>query len=121
MPEAARQSLLAEVFARQSRDGGWAIASLGPWSAHADAPPAAGSDSYATAFVAFVLGRAGIPSTHAGATRALDWLQSHQDPQTGAWPASSMNKRYPPNSMEASFMQDAATAFAALALVEANR
>jgi hypothetical protein len=32
-----------------------------------------------------------------------------------------MNKRYPPNSMEASFMQDAATAFAALALVEANR
>ena len=121
MPEAARQSLLAEVFASQAPDGGLTIASLGPWATHADAPPARGSDSYATAFVAFVLGRTGIPSTHAAASRALDWLQSHQDPQTGAWPASSMNKRYPSNSMEGSFMQDAATAFAALALVEANR
>jgi hypothetical protein len=32
-----------------------------------------------------------------------------------------MNKRYPEGSMESRFMQDAATAFASLALVEAGR
>jgi hypothetical protein len=35
-----------------------------------------------------------------------------------AWPALSMNKRRPAASMEALFMQDAATAFASLALLE---
>lgn len=119
--EAARGSILAEVFNKQAADGGWTIASLGPWASHVDAPSAPGSDGYATAFVAFVLGRAGVPSSHAGVSRALDWLQAHQDANTGAWPARSMNKRYPPDSMPALFMQDAATAFAALALVEANR
>ena len=34
---------------------------------------------------------------------------------------SSMNKRYPEGSMESLFMQDAATAFASLALIEAGR
>ena len=33
----------------------------------------------------------------------------------------SMNKRYPEGSMESRFMQDAATAFASLALIEAGR
>lgn len=121
MTEESRQSLIAEVFGKQALDGGWTMASLGPWAAHADAPPALGSDSYATAFAAFVLGRAGVSPLHRGAARALDWLQSHQDSQTGAWPASSMNKRYPPNSMEVLFMQDAATAFASLALIDAKR
>jgi hypothetical protein len=32
-----------------------------------------------------------------------------------------MNKRYPPDSMEALFMQDAATAFASMALLDASR
>ena len=32
-----------------------------------------------------------------------------------------MNKRYPEGSMESRFMQDAATAFASLALIEARR
>jgi hypothetical protein len=32
-----------------------------------------------------------------------------------------MNKRYPAGSMEEKFLQDAATAFAALALVEAGQ
>jgi hypothetical protein len=53
--------------------------------------------------------------------RALAWLRSHQDTKTGAWPAQSMNKRRPAESMEALFMQDAATAFASLALIEGGR
>ncbi|HLG59132.1 MAG TPA: hypothetical protein VI485_27565 [Vicinamibacterales bacterium] len=121
LPEAARNTLLSDVFAKQSADGGWTLESLGPWMAHADPPPASGSNGYATAFTAFVLNRAGVAASHPGLARALTWLRSHQDPMTGAWPAVSMNKRYPAGSMESLFMQDAATAFAALALIEAAR
>jgi len=121
LPVAARTSLIAEIFEKQAADGGWTIESLGPWTPHADAPAAPGSNSYATGFAAYVLERAGIAPSHPGMTRALGWLKAHQDRQTGAWPASSMNKRYPANSMEALFMQDAATAFASLALLEAGQ
>jgi len=116
----SRSALIAETFARQQPDGGWTIESLGPWMAHPDAPPAAGSHAYATAFTAFVLRRAGVPASHPGLAKALDWLRARQDPATGAWPAVSMNKRYPEGSMPSLFMQDAATAFAALALIESE-
>ena len=111
-----RAFLVSEVFAKQQPDGGWALESLGPWDVHPDAPPATGSDAYATSFTAFALGRAGIRTS--GLSRALAWLRSHQDPATGAWAAVSMNKRRPADSMEGLFMQDAATAFAAIALSE---
>lgn len=120
LSDAQRASLVSEAFAKQQADGGWTLESLGPWTVHPDAPPATGSDAYATGFTAFVLGRAGVPATHAGMFRALAWLRSHQDPATGAWPAVSMNKRRPAGSMEAQFMQDAATAFASLVLLETN-
>jgi squalene-hopene/tetraprenyl-beta-curcumene cyclase len=116
----ARSALVTEAFARQEPDGGWTTESLGPWMAHPDAPIAAGSHAYATAYTAFVLQRAGVPASHPGLAKALVWLRSHQDPTTGAWPAVSMNKKYPDGSMPSLFMQDAATAFAALVLVEAD-
>lgn len=116
LPESRRASLVAEVFAKQQADGGWTLESLGPWDVHPDAPPARGSDAYATSFTAFALGRAGIRAP--GLSRALAWLRSHQDPATGAWAAVSMNKRRPADSMAGLFMQDAATAFAAIALIE---
>jgi hypothetical protein len=53
--------------------------------------------------------------------RAWEWLKSHQDRQSGAWPAVSMNKRYPDGSMQERFLRDAATAFAAMALAEAGQ
>jgi hypothetical protein len=67
-----------------------------------------------------VLQRAGVSTSHAGFTKAVAWLRSRQDPQTGAWPAVSMNKKYPDGSMPSLFMQDAATAFASMVLVEAD-
>ena len=121
LPDARRRALLAEIFERQQPDGGWTIASLGPWMDHPDAPPSSGSHAYATAYTAFVLQRAGVPASHAGLSKAFAWLRSHQDPATGAWPAVSMNKKYPDGSMPSLFMQDAATAFAAVVLVEADQ
>jgi len=135
MAAAARQAAVDEILKTQQADGGWTLESLGPWTEHPDAPvsPAAGaSDSYATAFTAFVLkqelgardlglatrgsGLGTRDSLRSSTSRALDWLRTHQDPQSGAWPAVSMNKPYPPGSMQEKFLQDAATGFAAAAL-----
>ena len=116
-----RQSITADAIATQQPDGGWTVESLGPWMTHADAPPSSGTNAYATAFTTFALLRGGVPATDPHVTKALTWLAAHQDPKTGAWPAMSMNKRYPEGSMESRFMQDAATSFAALALIEAGR
>jgi hypothetical protein len=118
LPKASRESLVAETFSRQQPDGGWTLAGLGPWMTHPDPPASPGSHAYATAFTAFVLHRAGVPVSDGRLRKALTWLESHQDPSTGAWPAVSMNKKYPDGSMMSLFMQDAATAFASIVLVE---
>lgn len=110
-----RQALIDEILRKQQPDGAWSIESLGPWSNHADAPASTGGNAYATAFTAYVLQQAGV-----AAPRALEWLAAHQDRDVGAWPAVSMNKHYPAGSMEEKFLQDAATAFAALALIESG-
>src|SRR5215204_4423668 len=123
--DALRQSITADALGTQQGDGGWTIESLGPWMVYPDAPvpsgTTAGSNGYATAFTAVALLRGGVPASDPKLAKALTWLQSHQDPATGAWAAMSMNKRYPEGSMESRFMQDAATAFASLALIEAGR
>lgn len=118
---AARRAITDRIFAAQRADGGWDVASLGPWTPHPDAPPAPGTSAYATAYVAFVLQRSGVAAADARLQRALSWLVEHQDAATGAWPAVSMNKRYRDGSMESRFLQDAATAFASAALIEAGR
>ena len=53
--------------------------------------------------------------------RALAWLEAHQDHQSGYWAAESMNKRHEAGTMPALFMRDAATGFATLALLPAER
>jgi hypothetical protein len=121
IPDTLRLSITSDALGKQQADGGWTMESLGPWMAHADAPPASGSNAYATAFTAFTLLRGGLAPSDARLVKALVWLQSRQDPATGAWAATSINKRYPEGSMESRFMQDAATAFASLALIEAGR
>lgn len=119
MTVAARQSMVDELLRAQQPDGGWTLEALGPWSAHPEAPVSLNmktSNSYATAFTAYVLKTAGGHGVRKQAARALDWLRTHQDRVTGAWPAVSLNKLYPAGSMEENFLQDAATAFAVLAL-----
>jgi hypothetical protein len=121
IPDSLRQSIVADALGKQQADGGWTIDALGPWMAHADAPVSAGTNAYATAFTTVALLRGGVASSDTRLAKALSWLQTHQDPGTGAWAAMSMNKRYPDGSMESRFMQDAATAFASLALIESGR
>ncbi len=118
LAEKERKAILDQVMGCQQSDGGWALASLGPWKTHANAPPSTGSNSYATALVAFVIQQAGVPRKDPAVNRALSWLRSHQDTKTGYWDAKSMNKEYEPDSMPSQFMRDAATSYASLALVE---
>jgi squalene-hopene/tetraprenyl-beta-curcumene cyclase len=119
MPEALadKRALVEEVFKSQQPDGGWSIESLGPWKR---ASRSSGSDAYATGFATYLL----LNDHNRHEKRldgALNWLKSHQNREHGFWAATSMNKDYPADSMMAKFMQDAATGFAALALLEAEK
>lgn len=120
LPEPLRRPIVDEVLRKQQPDGGWTVESLGPWKPRPEAPTATGSSSYATGFVAVVLQKAGVARSHPGLMKSLAWLKAHQDRESGAWPADSMNKRYEADSMPLRFMQDAATAYATLALLEAR-
>ncbi len=75
------------------------------------------SDGYATGLVTLALqpSRSAQPSVR----RGLEWLVKNQDPRSGRWSASSLNKRRDPESDAARFMGDAATGFAVLALTNA--
>jgi squalene-hopene/tetraprenyl-beta-curcumene cyclase len=115
-----REQVLSEMWRQQQPDGGWMIQSIGPWKARETAPRSEGSNSYATALGTFTLQRAGISASDKRLARAIEWLKSHQDAQAGSWPAESMNKVYEQGSIPRRFMRDAATAFAALALLEAD-
>ena len=124
LPEAlsspVRHEIIDELWRSQQVDGGWTTMSLGPWAKHETAPASKGSDSYATALVAFILQQSGVRCDDKRLHRALDWLRAHQDRQSGSWAADSMNKVYPPDSMQVKFMRDAATSFAVLALLESG-
>jgi squalene-hopene/tetraprenyl-beta-curcumene cyclase len=118
---AERTAILGETLGRQASDGGWTLAALGDWKKHEKAPVAArGSDSYATALVAFTLEQTGMRSSNPALARALEWLKTRQDARTGAWLATSMNKSYEAGSIPERFMQDAATSYAVLALTGAK-
>jgi hypothetical protein len=67
---------------------------------------------------AFILQQAGTTRADARLARALDWLITHQDQKSGYWDAVSMNKHFEAGSMQQAFMRDAATSFAALALLQ---
>lgn len=121
LSDTARNELMAEVWKRQESDGGWTMQSLGAWPKHEAAPPQSGSNSYATALATFAMQQAGAPPSHPGLIRARAWLRSHQNRERGYWDAVSMNKRYDPGSMQESFMRDAATGFATLALLEGGK
>jgi hypothetical protein len=124
MPEVltadARKAILDDLWRKQQPDGGWTNESMGPYKQGETAPPSPGSSGYPTAFTAFVLERIGTQASNPGLARALNWLRTHQDRNTGYWDSVSMNRPYPPDSMPSGFMRDAATSFAALALIESG-
>ncbi|MBZ5603199.1 MAG: hypothetical protein LAO79_12935 [Acidobacteriia bacterium] len=119
LPAARRKAILDQARQTQQPDGGWTIASLGPWSAHPEAAVTNGTNAYATAIAAFALEQAGLTTSDPMLARALDWLRAHQS-RDGYWDAASMNHKYEAGSMMELFMRDAATGFAAMALLHGH-
>jgi squalene-hopene/tetraprenyl-beta-curcumene cyclase len=117
-PERA-QAIADAALAKQLPDGGWSFASLGDWKRLDGTEQDRRSDGYATALVTLALGQSGRLSTPE-VQRGLAWLKRNQDPATGRWIASSVNKQREPLSDTGQFMSDAATAFAVLALTQAG-
>jgi hypothetical protein len=120
LPGVTKREWIDEAFAKQSADGGWTNEAMGPWKEHKTAAPSPGSNAYATAFATFALLEGGVKASDPRMVRGLNWLRTHQN-ERGYWDAVSMNKVYEAGSMQEQFMRDAATGFAAAALIKAER
>lgn len=116
-----QRSLIEEIVSKQQPDGGWSLSTLvGTWKREDGTPLVLKSDGFATGYIAFVLQKAGL-SNDDHVRRGLSWLASHQNWWNGGWSGYSLNKRrHNPFSQQSRFMDDAATAYAVLALTEAR-
>jgi squalene-hopene/tetraprenyl-beta-curcumene cyclase len=118
---AERDAIIDAALGSQQHDGGWALASLGAWKRTDGTPLDTASDGYATGLVTLALRESGSSRAAAQVQRGLRWLVQHQDPSTGMWRASSLNKQRDPASDVGKFMSDAATAYAVLALADSQQ
>ena len=119
-----QQAIISEVMSKQHTDGGWSLSTLvGGWKRADGTPQELHSDGYATGFVTYVLQQAGVPGDHAQLKQGLAWLAADQSKTAGFWPAYSLNKNeaHHISPDTARFMNDAATAYAVLALTEPDR
>jgi len=118
LEESQRRSIVDAAIAAQEPDGGWNLAGLAPWQRTDGSVLPDDSDGFATALAVLALQRTGDPAATAAVERGRAWLIDHQDPETGAIPAQSINRERDPATEPAWFMSDAATALASLALTE---
>ncbi len=127
-----QKSIINELWYDQHADGGWDLPSLAfprDGSLHSFVRKRvrsdftlqeSRSDGYATALITFSLEQAGIPRTDPCLGQGLSWLAHKQDRAEGLWPSASVNLHRDPSSNVGHFMDDAATAFAVLALTGDN-
>ena len=113
-------TITAEILSVQRSDGGFSLEQLGRWERGDGSPAPEGGDGYATGLVTYVLLRRGDATLRPALDRALTWLKTHQDVE-GYWPGASANlSRASDDAFVRSFMRDAATAYAVLALSAAQ-
>jgi hypothetical protein len=135
--------LAAELRRLQNADGGWSLYKLGPWTWSKGSPPydppgkpdialLCQSDAYATGLVTYAMREAGVPGVATVTQQARAWLQSNHrrwdidQYRWDCWRTFSLNHDREKGGEEGDswprmFMSDAATAFAALALLPSDR
>jgi hypothetical protein len=116
LTDAERAALVKTLREKQQADGGFRTATLDARERVDDTAQPAASDGYATGLTVVALRAVGTPKSDATLARSLGWLAAHQQ-KDGTWVAASLNKQRDAGSDPALFMTDAATAYAALALV----
>ena len=116
-----RDSLIKEAVSMQRADGGWSLSSLvGTWERDDRTPLVKKSDGLATGLVTYVLELADLPPSDVHLRDGLSWLRRNQA-WWGGWRSYSLNRsRGNPTSNTYYFMDDAATAYAALALTQSE-
>jgi squalene-hopene/tetraprenyl-beta-curcumene cyclase len=112
-----RAAIASDILAKQQADGGWAEASLvmKDWKRKDGSAMDSASDGYATGLMVVALRESGLKSAEAQIAKGQAWLDRNQD-ASGAWLATSMNKKRDPATDVGRFMTDAATAYSVLAL-----
>jgi len=120
------QQIVEELLNAQESDGGWSLPKLGKkesgaqgWTSKGANPEGSVSDGYATGLVVLALKRAGLAADNQQLQKGVAWLAANE--RDGTWPVNHLNKRRDPQTNTGMFMQDAATAFAVLALTEPTR
>jgi squalene-hopene/tetraprenyl-beta-curcumene cyclase len=116
LTSAQSQSIADALLGKQQADGGWTMATLGPWKRVDETELDTKSDGYATGLVVYALQQAGRSSADPAVARGRAWLVANQDRASGMWTASSLNKQRDPGTDVGKFMSDAATGYAVLAL-----
>lgn len=113
-----RDAIVAEALSKQGEDGGWNLTALvGKWKRHDNTPLETKSDGYATGLIVFALEQAGLGYSDVQLKRGIVWLVRNQT-EPGNWLAYSLNKQREPSAVAFHFMDDAATAYAVLALTQ---
>jgi squalene-hopene/tetraprenyl-beta-curcumene cyclase len=117
-----REAIVKEIISRQQADGGWSLSTLvRNWKRRDATPLVTKSDGVATGLIAYVLQRAGVAPDDVHLKNGLSWLARNQTWWGGHWEGYSLNARHH-NVLSpiADFMDDAATAFAVLALTQSE-
>jgi squalene-hopene/tetraprenyl-beta-curcumene cyclase len=128
-----QKSAIDEILGEQKEDGGWSLSSLErfwkgsslrdyvrSWIREDGTLVETKSDGYATGLLTYVLQQAGTSQDNVQLKRGLNWLVHNQNKTEGWWLGYSLNERRNPSSNIGRFMNDAATAYAFLALTEAK-
>jgi squalene-hopene/tetraprenyl-beta-curcumene cyclase len=115
---AQRQAVIDELFKVQGADGGWSLTRLSSWQRIDGSKIEDVGDGMATALITLILEDAGVPIGAPPIKAARRWLAAHQDRATGSMPAKSINKDRDPKADAYLFMTDAATGYAALAMMK---
>jgi hypothetical protein len=111
-----KRQLADAIVKQQQPDGGWNLASLGPWTRSDHTPQDTASDGYATGLVTLALKRSNLRNEQNVVMAGRTWLEHHQDKEEGSWRAFSVNKKRDPSTDVGHFMTDAATGYAVMAL-----
>jgi len=136
------EALKKDLQGKQNSGGGWSLHKLGPWTWSKASPPygpegkpdvtlLSKSDAYATGLIAYALRQGGLPADHPSLKRATSWLEANQQEwkidqrHWRCWRTYSLNYDHEHGGDDGEpwrrmFMSDAATAFAALALLPSD-